>query len=181
LTVGKSLATFALVGGALVGGIAFASPAAAVSSCSDQFEHQFYIVFPGQKPATYYYIANCVDVTSGKVTASSNVSWQIVDDQVIDNSKRFTSFKITTRVESRSDSGASDAIVASKTCDWTALFNDDYSGPAEPGPATTCKVPSVTYNKELYWSSDSTIVYDIEGDAKGAITKQLVGSPLMHG
>ncbi|MFI6486988.1 hypothetical protein [Streptomyces sp. NPDC050564] len=181
LTMGKSLATFALVGGALAGGIAFASPAAAVSSCSDAFAHQFNIVFPGQKPETTYYIENCADVTSGKMTASSNVTWNIVDDQVIDNSKRFTSFKITTRVESRTDSGGSDTIVASKTCDWTALFNNDYSGPGEPGPASTCTVPSVTYNKDLYWSSDSTVVYDIEGDGKGAITKELYGSPLMHG
>lgn len=181
MTVGKSLATFALVGGALAGGIAFASPAAAVSSCSDDFAHQFNIIFPGQKPETTYYIPNCADVTSGKVTASSTVRWQIVDDQVIDNSKRFTSFKITTRVESHADSGGSDTIVTTKTCDLTALLNADYSGPAEDGPANRCVAPTATYDKNLWWSSDATLVYDIEGDGKGAITKELYGSPLLHG
>lgn len=181
MKVAKSLSAFALAGGVLAGGIAFASPAAAVGSCSDSFEHQFNIIFPGQKPQTTYYIENCADVTSGKVTASSSVTWNIVDDQVVDNGKRFTSFKITTRVESRADSGADDKIVASKTCDWTTLFNANYSGPGEATPASVCTVPSVTYNKDLYWSSDSTVVYDIEGDGKGAFTKELYGSPLMHG
>ncbi|MFE2419429.1 hypothetical protein [Streptomyces hokutonensis] len=74
------------------------------------------------------------------------MSWEILEDQVIDNSKRFTSFS------------------------W--LLNK---------PVNTCTAPSTIYDGEVFWSSDSTIVYDIEGDGKGPVTQELLGSPLVHG
>jgi hypothetical protein len=114
------------------------------------------------------------------MTGKSVMSWQIVDDQVIDNSKRFTSFKITTRIEERLTKTTEDHVVTSKTCDLTKLVNDNYSW-FQVEPANTCVAPSTVYDGELWWSTDSTIVYDIEGDDKGAITQQLVGSPLIHG
>lgn len=48
-------------------------------------------------------------------------------------------------------------------------------------PANTCTAPSVLYNSELWWSTDSTIVCDIEGDGKDAIAQETLGSPLIHG
>ncbi|WP_393083487.1 hypothetical protein [Streptomyces sp. LN704] len=48
-------------------------------------------------------------------------------------------------------------------------------------PANTCTAPSALYDGELWWSTDSTIVYGIEGDGKDAITQETLGSPLIHG
>ncbi|MGP4085761.1 hypothetical protein [Streptomyces sp. KR55] len=103
------------------------------------------------------------------------MSWQIINNQAVDNSKRFTSFKITTRIEERLTKISEDHVVTSKTCDWTKLVNDNYSWfLVEPN---TCVAPSTVYGGELWWSTDTTIVYD----GKGAITQELLGSPLIHG
>lgn len=151
-----------------------AAPASAASARSG-----FEVYFPGDKPESMYNVENTGTV-SGSMTGKSVVSWQIMVDQVIDNSKRFTSFKITTRIEERLTKDTEDHVVTKKTCDLTKLVNDNYSWFAIE-PANTCVAPSTTYDGELWWSTDSTIVYDIEGDGKGAFTKELQGSPLVHG
>ncbi|MFE5818181.1 hypothetical protein ACFQ6S_32815 [Streptomyces sp. NPDC056479] len=171
----KLLTTAGLAASALATGVLLATPAAAASADSD-----FEVYFPGNKPETLYNVTNTADAASGKITAKSVVSWQILVDQVVDNSKRFTSFKITTRLESRPGKDSADVVETSRTCDLTKIVNDEYSWFLIE-PVNTCVAPSMTYDGEVWWSSDSTIVYDIEGDGKGAVTKQLQGSPLVHG
>ena len=154
-----------------------ASPASAAGvSATSHFD----VVFPGEKPQTTYSVENTATNSGGKITAKSVVTWQIVDDTVQDTSKRFTSFKITTRLETRLSKDGADVVNTSKTCDLTKLVNDNYSW-SIVDPANTCTAPSLTYDGDVWWSSDATIVYDIEGDGKGAITKDLLGSPLVHG
>ncbi|MFJ8085225.1 hypothetical protein ACIQ6Y_31965 [Streptomyces sp. NPDC096205] len=173
----KMLTSAGLVSSALTVGMMLASPAAAATGSS-----QFDVVFPGQKPQTTYQVENvgAFNITKGTMTGKSVVYWRILDAQVVDGSKRFTSFKITTRIEERLTQTSEDHVVTSRTCDLTAIVNDYYSWSAD-GPANTCIAPSTLYDGELWWSSDSTIVYDIEGDANGPITQQLNGSPLIHG
>ncbi|MET7379888.1 hypothetical protein ABZT08_13890 [Streptomyces sp. NPDC005526] len=160
---------------AAAGTLALTGQASAATNTGD-----FTITFPDKRPATAYYVANEAKLASGNITAESHVSWQILDDQVVDLSKRFTSFKINTRLESRPGKDNPDAVEATKTCDLTKLVNDHYTWFLDE-PASTCTVPSTLYDGDLWWSSDSTVVYDIEGDGKGPITKQLLGSPLSHG
>ncbi|WP_369248992.1 hypothetical protein [Streptomyces sp. R41] len=171
----KTLTTVGLAASALATGVLLATPAAAASATTD-----FDVIFPGQKPETQYHVTNTADVSAGRITAKSVVSWQILVDQVVDNSKRFTSFKVTTRLESRPGKDNADAVETSRTCDLTKLVNDNYTW-FQIEPVNTCTAPSMIYDGDLFWSSDSTIVYDIEGDGKGAITKEILGSPLVHG
>ncbi|GAA4294750.1 hypothetical protein GCM10023086_07290 [Streptomyces venetus] len=171
----KLLSTTVAGGAAALALVALAAAPASAGTADSQFD----VVFPGQKPQTTYYVQNTGTV-SGSMTGKSVMSWQIIDDQVVDNSKRFTSFKITTRIEERLTKTSEDHVVTSKTCDLTKLVNDNYSW-FQVEPANTCVAPSTVYDGEVYWSADATIVYDIEGDGKGAITKETLGSPLIHG
>ncbi|WP_086561798.1 hypothetical protein [Streptomyces africanus] len=173
----KILTAAGLTTSAVALGVMLAGPAAAWTAST-----QFDVVFPGQKPQTTYYVENTgANTTSnGNMTGKSVVYWQLGVDQVIDGSKRFTSFKITTRIEERLSKTSEDEVVTKKTCDLTAVVNDHYAWSFD-SPENTCVAPSITYDGELYWSSDATIVYDIEGDAKGAITQELPGTALVHG
>ncbi|MFI9171623.1 hypothetical protein [Streptomyces lincolnensis] len=171
----KPLAVLGLAASALAAGVLTASPAAAVSASTT-----FDVVYPDARPQQMYHVDNEAKVVSGKITVNSVMTWQIIDDQVVDNSTRFTSFKITNRLESRPGKDSADVVEASKTCDLTRLVNANYSWFAIEA-ANTCAAPSTTYDGEVWWSSDSTVVYDIAGDSKGATTVQLLGSPLVHG
>ncbi|MFC9128699.1 hypothetical protein ACFT4A_17875 [Streptomyces sp. NPDC057099] len=173
----KTLTAAGLASSALAIGVLFAGPAAAWTASS-----QFDVVFPGQKPQTTYYVENTgANTTSnGNMTGKSVVYWQLGVDQVIDGSTRFTSFKITTRIESRLGTSGTDEVRTKKTCDMTAVVNDHYQWSYD-SPENTCVAPSVVYDGELWWSSDATVVYDIEGDGKGAITQELEGTKLVHG
>lgn len=171
----KLLPTGFAAGAAALALVAVAAAPASAASATSQFE----LAFPGNKPQTLYSVEN-TGTHSGQMTGKSVVWWQIMVDQVEDNSKRFTSFKITTRIEERLTKTTEDHVVTQKTCDLTKLVNDNYSWFLIE-PVNTCVAPSTTYDGELWWSTDSTIVYDIEGDGKGAITKELQGSPLVHG
>lgn len=173
----KILTTAGLTTSAVALGVLLAGPAAAWTASS-----QFDVVFPGQKPQTTYYVDNtgAYATQSGNMTGKSVVYWQLGVDQVIDGSKRFTSFKITTRIEERLTRTGEDHVVTKKTCDMTEIVNNYYAWTYD-SPENTCVAPSTTYDGELWWSSDATIVYDIEGDAKGAITQELPGTALVHG
>ncbi|KOX00754.1 hypothetical protein ADK65_14180 [Streptomyces sp. NRRL B-1140] len=173
----KLLTAAGLTSSAVALGVLFAGPAAAWTASA-----QFDVVFPGQKPQTTYYVENtgAQTTSNGNMTGKSVVYWQLGVDQVIDASKRFTSFKITTRVEARLGKSAEDEVITKKTCDMTAIINDHYAWSYD-SPDNTCVAPSATYDGELWWSSDATVVYDIEGDGKGAITQELPGTQLVHG
>ncbi|NGO08356.1 hypothetical protein G5C60_12160 [Streptomyces sp. HC44] len=171
----KLLPTTVAGGAAALALVALAATPASAGTADSQFD----VVFPGDKPHSAYYVQNTATL-SGRMTGKSVMSWQIMDDQVVDNSKRFTSFKITTRIEERLTKTTEDHVVTSKTCDWTKLVNDNYSWFLLE-PANTCVAPAAVYDGELWWSTDATVVYDIEGDGKGAITQELLGSPLIHG
>jgi hypothetical protein len=171
----KILTAAGVASSALVLGVLVAGPATAATASS-----QFEVVFPGQKPQTLYSVDNTAALKDGRITGKSMTYWQILEDQVIDNSKRFSSFKITSRIEERLTQTTEDHVVTTRTCDLTQLVNDNYSWFLDE-PANNCVAPATTYDGELWWSSDSTVVYDIEGDGKGAVTKELQGSPLIHG
>ena len=173
----KLLTAAGLTTSAVALGVLCAGPAAAWTASS-----QFDVVFPGQKPQTTYFVDNTgANVTSsGNMTGKSVVYWQLGVNQVIDGSKRFTSFKITTRVEARLGKDGDDEVITKKTCDMTEVINDHYQYFYD-SPENTCVAPPTTYDGELWWSSDATVVYDIEGDGKGAITQELAGTTLIHG
>ncbi|MEV2215302.1 hypothetical protein AB0H86_28385 [Streptomyces sp. NPDC050997] len=171
----KPLAVLGLAASALAVGILTSSPAAAATARTT-----FDVVYPDARPQQMYHVENEAKVVSGKITVNSVVNWQIIDDQVVDNSQRFTSFKITNRLESRPGKDSADVVEASKTCDLTSLVNANYTWFLIE-PENTCAAPSTIYDGEVWWSSDSTVVYDIAGDGKGATTVQLLGSPLVHG
>lgn len=173
----KLLTAAGLASSAVALGVLMASPAAAWSATS-----QFDVTFPGAKPKTTYIVDNngAANLDQGDFQAKSVVYWKLAVDQIGDHSTRFTSFKITNRLESRPGKDSADVVEASKTCDLTRLVNANYSWFAIEA-ANTCAAPSTTYDGEVWWSSDSTVVYDIAGDSKGATTVQLLGSPLVHG
>ncbi|KUF20173.1 hypothetical protein AT728_30925 [Streptomyces silvensis] len=171
----------------LAGGVVLAAPAHAAGSCSDPLKNDFGVTIPGPRPDLTFYVKNCADVTGTKVTGHSFTSWRPVDPQGHLDEKRFASFVVTTRIESRVSPTPpldQDKVVTSTSCDLTSLVNKhvNYTGNEDEweNPPNRCVAPSATFDDELWWSTDSTIVYDIVGDGKGAMTQQLDGSPLLH-
>ncbi|MEU2559981.1 hypothetical protein ABZ626_11690 [Streptomyces longispororuber] len=157
----------------------FATPASAVGTCSDHMKDAFDVTNPGDRPDQTYYVDNCVNVDDGKVSGYSDVSWQMLDLQAVDTSKRFSSFEITTRIEAWSGISDTDPdqVITSRTCDLTTVVNKHYE---YGGPDGVCRAPSTAFDKERWWSVDSTVVYDIVGDGKGKITRHMTGSPRVH-
>ncbi|MFI1723408.1 hypothetical protein [Streptomyces sp. NPDC020489] len=173
----KLLTAAGLASSAVAVGVLMASPAAAWSATS-----QFDVTFPGARPKTTYIVDNngAANLDQGDFQAKSVVYWKLAVDQIGDHSTRFASFKITTRAEARLGPSEADEVITKKTCDLTAMVNDNPFW-AYDTAANTCAAPSRVYDGELWWSADATIVYDIVGDDKGAITQELQGTALVHG
>ncbi|MFD8574913.1 hypothetical protein ACFV1H_06260 [Streptomyces virginiae] len=172
----KNLLRASAVGAAAVAvcGVLSVSQASAAQTCSSAGANARIQVMTGIIPEAQLSVPTCVEaVADGKVRGKATVNWGFINDGQSDmTSKRFTSFKVTTRLESRAP-GGTDVVVNSKTCDVTANIN------AAPESSFTCLTPAVTLDPAKQWSGDATVVYDIEGDGKGPITWQLTGSPLM--
>ncbi|MET4921022.1 hypothetical protein P3L51_01345 [Streptomyces sp. PSRA5] len=162
----------------LVGGISFAGPAAASESdCVDPVASSRAIDLPGLKPDTLVSVEQCLELQGATVQASSSLVWQILDDVVQDRGKRFTSFKVTNRLETRLAPGEVPRSVTTKTCDFTAQLNAAWSNSV----AIECAAPAAAYNSEQSWASGATVVYDLEGDGKGAVTWEIASAPLIRG
>ncbi|MET9635607.1 MULTISPECIES: hypothetical protein [Streptomyces] len=172
----KNLLRASAVGAAAIAfcGVISVSQASAAQTCSTAGTNARIQVMTGIIPEAQLSVPTCVEaVADGKVRGKATVNWGFINDGQSDmTSKRFTSFKVTTRLESRVP-GGTDVVVNSKTCDVTANIN------AAPESSFTCLTPAVTLDPAKQWSGDATVVYDIEGDGKGPITWQLTGSPLM--
>ncbi|MGR8008797.1 hypothetical protein [Streptomyces hypolithicus] len=156
--------------------ITMSQSASAAESCAAASRNIRVIDLPGLKPDTQVGADVCAAPSSdGKVRADVTLNWGILDDQVQDAGKRFTSFKVTSRLESRLTSSGADKVVASTTCDLTDELNQSYA----KATGLRCSSPAAAFNPDLYWSGDATVVYDVEGDGRGAITWQLAGSPVV--
>ncbi|MEV8534090.1 hypothetical protein [Streptomyces sp. NPDC051211] len=132
---------------------------------------------PGGRPDTEVNIPTCIEIVpANNVRGKAILRWQMMVDQADIASKRFTSFKVTTRLENR-DAGGTDVVVTSKTCDFTADVNMATAN--DPTKDLVCLSPAATLDSSKQWSGDATAVYDVEGDGKGPITWHLNGSPLM--
>ncbi|MEU1376865.1 hypothetical protein ABZ442_24850 [Streptomyces triculaminicus] len=129
---------------------------------------------PGRKPTTTLYADVCADRSGEAVRGAVDIYWQIDDDRVQDNGKRFTSVRITSRLERRTGASGADQVVATRTCDVTDRLNKDYSSAV----ALSCTTPWTGYDPAYRWSGDATVTVDIEGDGKGPVTWELPGSPL---
>ncbi|WP_037650225.1 hypothetical protein [Streptomyces flavidovirens] len=170
------LSTFAAAAVAFSGVIMTSQSARAAATCSTASSNLRVIDLPGLKPDTQIGADVCADPSADKnVKADVTLNWGILDDQVQDAGKRFTSFKVISRLENRPSPSGVDRVVASTTCDFTNKFNQSYAN----ATGLTCSTPTAAYNADLHWSGDATVVYDIEGDGKGAITWQLTGTPLV--
>ncbi|MFJ6757473.1 MULTISPECIES: hypothetical protein [unclassified Streptomyces] len=159
---------------AFSGIISVSQSASAAQTCSAAGANARIDAMPGIIPEAQLSAPTCVEaLPDNKVRGKATVNWGFINDGQSDmTSKRYTSFKVTARLESRAP-GGTDVVVTSKTCDLTANIN------AAPNGAFACLTPSATLDPSKQWSGDATVVYDIEGDNKGPITWQLVGSPLM--
>ncbi|MER7049123.1 hypothetical protein [Streptomyces jumonjinensis] len=174
----------------LSGGIAFAAPSSAAPAAAapakaaagpEQCTQNDRVMdLPGDKPDTWVHVDTCVKLhdlaqAPAWVSGRSAVNWQILVDQVIDRSKRFTSFKVTTRLESRPSATGADTVQSTRTCDFTANLNADWAH----STSLNCHAIPVDNPVDtiLWWSTDSTVVYDLEGDTQGPITWELTGSP----
>ncbi|WP_030566295.1 hypothetical protein [Streptomyces aureocirculatus] len=183
----KSISSAAIAVSVLAGGVVLAAPAHAAESCTDPVKNDFSVTTPGPRPDLTFYVKNCADITGSKVTGHSFTSWRPVDPQGHLDEKRFTSFVIKTRIEARKAPQPpldEDKVITYRTCDLTDLVNKhvDYTGNEDDyeNPPNRCDAPAADYDKNLWWSTDSTVVYDIADDGKGAITQQVNGSALLH-
>lgn len=132
---------------------------------------------PGAKPDTLVAVDVCGGAANGiEFQARATVHRQILVDQVVDKSERFASFKVITRAEMRTTATSADTVVASKTCDFTEQFNKDWAS----ATGLTCQAPATRFDPAAWWSSGTTVTYDIEGDGKGPTTWQLTGSSVVH-
>lgn len=170
----KPLAVLGVTASALAVGLLTASPAAAVTNTTE-----FDLIFPDSRPETRYTVDNEARVVSGRITVYGVTYWNNAYD-VVNTSKRFTSFKVTNRLESRLGQDGADVVEASKTCDLTSVVNANEAYWMRDAN-NSCSALATIYDGEVWWSSDSTVVYDVEGDGKGAITVETLGSPLLHG
>ncbi|MFE9929898.1 hypothetical protein [Streptomyces sp. NPDC005533] len=159
---------------AFSGVISVSQSASAAQTCSPATANGWANSMPGIIPEATLNAPTCVEaLPDNKVRGKVTVGWEFINDGQSDmTSKRYTSFKVTTRLESRVP-GGTDVVVTSKTCDLTASIN------ASPKSSVTCLTPSATLDPKKQWSGDATVVYDIEGDNKGPVTWELAGSPLM--
>ncbi|MET9513844.1 hypothetical protein [Streptomyces sp. NPDC002994] len=150
--------------------------ASAAETCSTASGNVRAIDLPGLKPDTQIGADVCAAPSAdGKIKTNTTLNWGILDDQVQDSGKRFTSFKVTSRLENRPTSSGADTVITSITCDFTDKLNQSYANAS----GLTCSSPNAAFNPDLWWSGDATVVYDIEADGKGPITWQLTGSPLV--
>lgn len=164
------------VGAALVafsGVLAVSQSASAAQTCTT-VENSRIQSMPGGIPEAQLYMPTCVEaLPDNKVRARADLHWIFTPDGQSDfTSKRFASFKVTVRLESRAP-GGTDTVVTTKTCDVTTGINTAATGDL------ACLTPSVARDPKRQWSGEATAVYDIAGDKKGAITWQLTSSPLM--
>ncbi|MFD4866135.1 hypothetical protein [Streptomyces sp. NPDC058412] len=159
---------------AFSGIISVSQSASAAQTCSSATANGWVNSMPGVIPEAQLHAPTCVEaLPDNKVRGKVTVNWAFINDGQSDmTSKRYTSFKVTTRLESRVP-GGTDATVTTKTCDLTANINSVTEG------KFTCLTPSATLDPNKQWSGDATVVFDIEGDNKGPVTWQLTGSPLM--
>lgn len=189
-TTSLKLSTAAATLALLTSGTAFAAPASATTTgtpavaaagpekCSTSSgANGRDLDLPGDKPDTHVYIENCGQLHAPAtgpawVSGRTGINWMILVDQVIDRSKRFTSVKVTTRLESRPTATGSDTVRSSRTCDVTADLNAAWAN----STGLNCHAAPVDYDGQ-WWSTDATVVYDLEGDGRGPVTWELLGSP----
>ncbi|GAB2575069.1 hypothetical protein GCM10027168_04990 [Streptomyces capparidis] len=165
-----SAAAVALLGTPAQGAVT----APAAESCATAAGNTTVLDLPGAKPDTLIGTDVCSVVSGGRIRAEVTVRWQIVDDQVIDRSTRFTSFRVTSRLEHRGEPAGADTVAATAVCDLTEQLNAAYANSV----GVTCSSPAAAFDADLWWSGDATVVYDLADDGKGPITWQLTGSPL---
>ncbi|MFF1411553.1 hypothetical protein ACFVX6_17495 [Streptomyces sp. NPDC058289] len=158
----------------LSGVMIFSQPASAAQTCTTNNRTQSMF---GAVTEVLMEVPVCIEaLPDNKVRGKVVLEWESFNDGQADmTSKRFNSFKVTSRLERRDPGG--DVVVATKTCDFTANVNSVYDN--LPSANIVCLTPSATLAPGTQWSGDSTLVYDIAGDDKGAITWHLNGSPLM--
>ncbi|MFG2993353.1 hypothetical protein ACGFZK_29330 [Streptomyces sp. NPDC048257] len=159
---------------AFCGVISVSQSASAAQTCSSAAANARIHSMPGTIPEAQLNAPVCVEsLPDNKVRGKATLDWGFINDGQSDlTGKRYTSFKVTARLESRAP-GGTDVVVNSKTCDLTAAINANAEG------SFACLTPAATLDPSRQWSGDATVVYDIEGDGKGAVTWQLTGSPLM--
>ncbi|MEU5053176.1 hypothetical protein [Streptomyces sp. NPDC021096] len=133
-----------------------------------------WIDLPGLKPTMIHSAHVCSRRSGASIKSMVRLYWQIEEDVIQDRSKRYTSFKVTNRLERRSGASGADSVVTTKACDVTNEVNGDYGNSV----GLECASPSATFDPAYKWSGDAAIVYDIEGDNKGPITWKLTGSAL---
>ncbi|MGE7386493.1 hypothetical protein ACQKM2_13555 [Streptomyces sp. NPDC004126] len=171
----RSLFRASAVGAAVVafsGVISVSQSASAAETCTT-IENSRIQSMPGGIPEAVMYVPTCIEaVPGGKVRGKTDVNWSFTHDGQIDRSKRFSSFKVTVRLEGRVP-GGTDTVVTSRTCDVTSRINSIDIGNLD------CLTPSAALDPKKQWSAGATVVYDIAGDTKGPITWQLTNSPLM--
>ncbi|ANW22460.1 hypothetical protein [Streptomyces clavuligerus] len=190
-TTSLKLSTAAATLALLTSGIAFAAPASATTAtatpaparawpeqCKSDGVNSRQVDLPGTRPTTWITGKNCVQLHQPQapawVSGRTAIDWDTMEEPITDRSKRFTSFKVTTRLESRPSQTGTDTVQSSRTCDFTANLNADFSGMNLYCYALPVDNPVDTI---LWWSTDATIVYDLEGDTQGPITWELEGSP----
>ncbi|MFJ5548679.1 hypothetical protein [Streptomyces sp. NPDC093225] len=159
-------------------GIIAVSPASAVETCTTTGNAKP-IFLPGTRPDTIVSVPVCLETLSGdKARGKILFHWELINDGQSDMaSKRFNSFQVITRLESR-EPGGSDTVVKSATCDFTDILNSNV--PDDPRVPIGCQSPSAALEPGKQWSGDATAVYDIAGDGLGPITWKLAGSPSLN-
>ncbi|WP_372409238.1 hypothetical protein [Streptomyces luteireticuli] len=166
-----------LAGIGLTGGMLTASPAVAAETvkCADGGVNSKEFTLPGKKPATAVHAGVCTKVAAGKVRASVGLTWQILDDQVLDKGKRWDSFTVQVRLKARPAKNGADTVVVQKSCDLTAKLNANWTNAVEED--ATCEVPAQAMKSGQWYSADATVIFDVTGDAKGPAKWEMVGSP----
>ncbi|MFB4262527.1 hypothetical protein [Nonomuraea sp. GTA35] len=158
---GVRLASLALAATAATGGLLVASPAQAASwTCDASWQTKSFDL--PNKPDVTVRARACVYKDGNTRRARIQFSWDT--NTGVSVGKRFDKFVVQARLERY------DAVFRHMNCDYTEALNYYVSG------SDTCTTGYMTSTAQNGWTSDGTIVYNIDGDGKDDFTWNLHGS-----
>lgn len=157
----------------IAGSFAVASPAAAAdgTKCTGVQSKSFNL--PNKSDITVY-VYLCFISQSGRAYAQARATWRY-NSVPLGSIHKFDRFDIDLRLEHRDTEGGGDTVLTRTTCTHWLGWVNDATWPESYDLA--CDV-SRSYYTAGYWSTDATIIYDIDNDGGGSADWDVTGTPL---
>ncbi|MFI9724360.1 hypothetical protein ACIHFE_32790 [Streptomyces sp. NPDC052396] len=156
-----------------------ATPTATASealTCADTEVNSKDFDLPGKKPATEVHAEVCTEKVDGKIHASVGFTWQILDDQALDQGQRWDSFTVTPRLKTRPSKDGTETVAAQMRCDLTKKLNSTLAN--ADAESVTCGLPAQNITPGSLYFADASVTFTIHDGKEGMEKWELTGSPL---